>query len=159
MAKFDVKLAAAIAEITAALAVVVSLLFVVYSINQNTAALQASNDNFLYDIQNQRLSAMSGDGELAEIIVKFDAGQTLTDVEEFRYRKHLAKSMNIWEIAYIRRREGLMPETQWESWDRYMSMDMPRDFPHEWWSDLRHGYDANFADHVDAAYVAYATKH
>ena len=121
MAKVDIRLVAAIAEIVAALAVVISLLFVVFSINQNTDALQANNDNFLYDLQNQLLSDSSMDGELAEIIVKFGAGEELTEVETYRYRNHRLKSMNMWEIAYIRYREGLMPPRQWETWNAMWS--------------------------------------
>ena len=87
MDKVDIKIGAAIAEIIASLAVVVSLLFVVYSISQNTTALQASNDNFLYERHLQLLNDSSMNGEIASIIVRFDADEELTEVDEFRYRQ------------------------------------------------------------------------
>ena len=54
MQKFALKEWAAVAEIIAAVAVIISLVFVVQSINQNTAAVQSTNDNFIYDLQYAR---------------------------------------------------------------------------------------------------------
>jgi hypothetical protein len=46
---------AAISDIFETVAVVASLLFVAYTVNQNTTVLQSVNDNFVYQIQDQRV--------------------------------------------------------------------------------------------------------
>ena len=152
MAKFNLKLMAMSAEIVASLAVIISLIFVAYSINQNTAALQAINDNFLYELQNQRLSDVSIDGDLATIIVKFTDGQELTDSELLRYRFWMTQELNMWELAFLRFRDGLLPPRQWKTWDAMWSKDIPLQIPVEWWSNYRYQFDTEFAVHVDEAY-------
>lgn len=84
MAKVDIKMLAAGAEIVASIAVVVSLLLVVTSIDQNTKSLQSINDNFLYELQNQRLRDVSNDSELASIVDRYYAGEDLTRAETRR---------------------------------------------------------------------------
>jgi len=152
MAKVDIKSAAATAEIVASIAVVVTLLFVVSSIDQNTAALQSINDNFLYEIQVQRLSDASTDNELASIIFKFEAGHELNEVEELRYRFWSASELMLWEVAYIRYHAGLLPPKQWKTWNDMWTVDMPKQIPEERWSQIRYSYDDDFVEHVDAVY-------
>ena len=59
---------AAIAEIVGMVTVVASLLLVVHSIRQNTAAMHTSNDNFIYERQDyiifqQRPAKEKGNGK------------------------------------------------------------------------------------------------
>ena len=144
---------ALITEIISAIAVVVSLLFVIYSINQNTGSLQASNDNFIYQLQDARLSDLNDNGELAAIMVKFSSGEELTREESLRHRIYMARGVNLWELAYVRYREGLMPVNQWETWDDMWSSSMPKDLPRESWLRLRPYYDDEFVEHVNSVYA------
>jgi len=152
MPKIDIKLLAAGAEIVASIAVVVSLLLVVASIDQNTKSLQSINDNFLYELQNQRLRDVSTDSELASIVVRFFAGEELTTVETRRYGWWAIQELNMWEIAFMRYNEGLLPALQWNSWNRYWSIDMPESIPEQWWSAIKYQYSDEFVAHVDAIY-------
>lgn len=153
MAKVDIKSLAATAEIVASIAVVVSLLLVVASINQNTKSLQSINDNFLYELQNQRLRDVSNDGELASILDKAFSGKDLTSAEILRYRFWQQQELNMWEIAFTRYKDGLLPAAQWDSWNRYWSTDIPTAIPEEWWSATKYQYGDDFAAHVDAIYA------
>ena len=152
MASIDVNFLAAIAEIVASIAVVVSLLFVAFSIKQNTAAVQAANENFLYELQHRRLGETTTDGELASIIVKFDAKEPLTDVETVRYSSWAVQDLSMWEIAYLRHKEGLLPSEQWEAWDRTWATGVPKSFPEKWWPTIKHQFGDEFVRHVEAAY-------
>src|SRR5210317_1501605 len=116
MAKVSIKSLAAAAEIVASIAVVVSLLLVVASIDQNTKSLQSINDNFLYELQNQRLRDVSNDSELASIIDRYFAGEDLTSAERRQYFSWQLQELNMWEIAFTRYNEGLLPAKQWDSW-------------------------------------------
>ena len=106
MAKVDIKSLAAGAEIVASVAVVLSLLLVVASINQTTKSLKSINDNFLYGLQHERLRDVSTDGELVSIVDKFYSGEDVTDAERLRYRFWALQEINMWEIAFIRYSEG-----------------------------------------------------
>jgi hypothetical protein len=153
MAKVDLKSLAASAEIVASVAVVVSLLLVVGSIDQNTKSMQSINDNFLYDLQNQHLRDVANDGELASIVDRFWAGEDLTRVEELRYRLWMNQELNMWDLAFTRHYDGLMPERQWDSWNGFWSETFPRSYPEAWWSNIKYQYPDDFTAHVDAAYA------
>ena len=152
MARIDVKLAAAIAEVVASIAVVISLLFVVYSVDQNTDALQAANDNVIYELQSQRVRDVSNSDELASIILKYRAGEELSPTEELRYRLWTVLELQMWELAYIRFKKGLLPAEQWNAWNDGWAVSMPLNFPEEWWVQDRYQYNVDFAAHVDAVY-------
>jgi hypothetical protein len=153
MVKLDIKTLAASAEIVASIAVVVSLLLVVASIDQNTKSLQSLNDNFLYELQSQRLRDVISDHEFASIVDRFVAGEDLTSVELRRYRYWQLQDINIWEIAFNRYNEGLLPEGQWTAWDRYFGDKLKTAYPEEWWAAIRHQYGDAFAGHLDAVYA------
>jgi len=153
MAKVNIKSLAVAAEIVASIAVVISLLLVVSSIDQNTKSLQSINDNFLYELQSQRLRDVTNDGELASILDKAFAGKDLTNSEKRRYRYWQQQNVNSWELAFNRYKDELLPEAQWNAWDRYWSADIPASVTEEQWSAIRYQYGDDFAAHVDAAYA------
>ncbi len=61
---------AALAEIIGTVAIVVSLLFVGYSINRNTKKMQAVNENYLYEVQDSRRGAEAANSQLSALVVK-----------------------------------------------------------------------------------------
>jgi len=54
MKKLDLTEWAAISEILGTTAVIASLIFVAYTVDRNTVVMQAANDNFQYQIQDER---------------------------------------------------------------------------------------------------------
>ncbi len=152
MANVDIKLVAASAEIIASIAVVISLIFVVNSIDQTTAALQSTNDNILYELQDERLSDVSSDGELASIIARFSAGEELTRSELVRFDNWSARELNMWELAFNRHKDGLLPPSQWDAWNDMFADGIPKRISQESWLRRRVQYGEDFADHVDAVY-------
>ena len=152
MARANIKTIAATAEIVTSIAVVVSLLFVVYSIDQNTASLRSINDNFLYELQDEKLSDASNNGELASIIVRYHAGEELSQAEQARYGYWTTRHLNMWELAFNRYNEGLLPPNQWIAWDTMFAQTIPGDITKESWFRQRYGYGERFANHVDAIY-------
>lgn len=153
MAKIKIKSLAAGAEIIASIAVVFSLLLVVASIDQNTRSLQSINDNFLYDLQSRRLRDVISDHEFASIVDRFYAGEELTSVELRRYNYWQVQNINIWEIAFNRYNEGLLPEGQWNAWNNYLSRTMPQAYPEDRWSEVKQSFGEDFVEHIDAAYA------
>ena len=154
MSKRDIKNYVAVAEIVASVAVVASLIFVVVSLNQNTVAVQVSNDNFLYQLEDARMADVTSDPEMADVFYRASSGEELSEAERFRYEYWVLRQLNVWEIAFIRYRDGLMPASQWQSWDESLSWTVPSRLSHETWTQYRTGYRAEFRSHVDAAYAA-----
>ena len=145
---------AAIAEIVGVILVVVSLWFVVYSIRKNTEAVQASNDNFMYDLQYARTRVIVANADVAEIYMKIRNGEELSELQKERLRWDKLQEMSCWEMAFNRHRDGMYSNELWHGWDLYYRNTLIDQFPQEWWDDSRKFYDQPFQDHVDAAYRA-----
>lgn len=156
MRKLTLKKWAAIAEIIAAVAVIVSLVFVVQSINQNTAAVQSTNDNFIYELQYARTRDIVSSPGMAEIYLKIRRGEELTAIEQERFYWDKLQELSLWELGFNRNRDGLYATDIWQSWNHYYETEFISQYPKEWWEEARYFYMQDFQDHVDAAYAAKA---
>lgn len=157
MARTDLNKLVAVAEILASVAVAVSLILLVISMNQNTAALRSNNDNFLYELQSARQSDVNNSPELAAIVVKAWAGDPLDPVEQMRFDAWITRELDMWELAFIRHEEGLLPPSQWDAWDVALSR-VVFELPVATWQEWRSGYNKRFQEHVDAAYARRQVK-
>jgi len=136
------------------LAVVISLLFVGFNINQNTRVMQAANDNFLYETQDAILNSVVESSDFASIYHRRLNEGELTAVEELRMRNQSYRDLFMWELAYVRNQEGLFSSDQWNSWNKSYSIQFKSEFPSEWWADSRDWVRDDFAAHVDAVYAS-----
>jgi hypothetical protein len=95
---------AALAEIVASVAVIVSLLLVAYSIKRNTDEMEVSNSNFLYQIDAQIGGDISRDVRLATILLKMERKEDLTGVEKIQYvalQERVRRQTNGTDVAFI----------------------------------------------------------
>ncbi len=143
----------AIGEIGGALVVAVSLIFVVYSINRNSAVMQASNDNFLYELQHARIRDFLTSPGMASIYVKRNRNEELTEEEHERLFWDQSLEVSVWEIAFIRHRDGQFSSKQWEAWNNYFVDVFTNQFPAESWAEGRDMVPEDFRNHVDAVYA------
>jgi len=131
---------------------VVSLLFVAYTIEQNTAVMQSSNDNWLYDLADRQDSAVSQDRNLATLTFKYYSGEELSGVDRLQYDFHMQRTINAWELAFDRHKEDLLSDENWYAWNRAYSVNIKNGYPEEWWASSRIFYGDEFAEHVDSIY-------
>lgn len=144
---------AAISDIFETVAVVASLLFVAYSVNQNTAVLQSVNDNFVYQIQDQRIGDIANSAELASLEIKVRNNEKISDVDKHRVLSQHLRELNLWELSYVRHTQGLYSTEQWNVWNGYYAIDLVDKLPEDWWAEVRLWYGDGFRQHVDAAYA------
>jgi hypothetical protein len=97
---------AAIAEIVGTIAVVVSLLFVASSIQQNTAELRLQNNNYMYEQANSALEALMSQPLLVETLTKVEATESLTTADEYRHLAWVTHNLNRWEMAFYWHQDG-----------------------------------------------------
>ncbi len=146
---------AAAGEIVGTVAVVISLLVVAYSIDRNTAATHASNENILFERHAELANQFMLDPTLAEILVKRRNGNPdLSDVEAVRWEKYELNLLDIWAMAYNRHQRELLAENQWIAWDRYfthMFSTGGEAISKSRWEELQYGFDKDFWEHVGAA--------
>lgn len=155
MRKLTLKEWAALGEVVATIAVVVSLLFVAYTIGQNTAALQGASDNILFERHAELANQFTSDPSLAEILLKMRTDDPqLSEIEAIRWEKYLFNMLDIWALAYMRHEADLLSDRQWQAWNTYfieLFTHGAERLSKQRWDGLRQGFDAGFWAHVDEA--------
>lgn len=144
---------AAVSEIVASIAVIVSLLFLAYSVRENTVVTQSANDNFLYELQFARVREISGSPMMAVLYTKLRQSEELTEIEKTLLQWDNLQQIGTWEIAYVRHHEGVYSDERWQAWDRYFRLALLETFSKDEWDEVSLWYEGDFKDHVDAAYA------
>ena len=144
---------ASLAEIVATVAVVISLIFVVISLERNTAVMQASNDNFIYELQYARARDIVSSPGMASIYVKHRTGEELSAEEQERLYWDKLQELSTWELAFNRHRDGLFATQQWEGWNEYFKVSFTPQFSADKWAEVRDYYAEDFQNHIDAVYA------
>ena len=144
---------ASLAEIVASVAVIISLVFVVISLEHNTAVMQASNDNFIYELQYARTRDIVSSPGLASIYVKYRNGEDLSAEEQERFYWDKLQELSTWELAFNRHRDGLFSTQNWEGWNQYFKVAFIPQFSADSWAEVREFYAEDFQSHVDAVYA------
>lgn len=125
------------------------LLFVGINIKQNTAAVQAMNDNVLYEMTDAWYADAVTNPDVAELMIRYERGDKLADADHRRAVYNVARGLNIWEISYVRYEQGLFPPEQWESWNNSFEIWITGVLHEEDWIASRNEYHRGFATHVD----------
>ena len=157
MRKLELTEWAAVGELIGTIAVVASLLFVVYSLNQNTNAIHGSTENVLFERHADLASQFISDPTMAAILVKRRSGGTLTEIEAVRWEKYELNLLDIWALAYIRYGRDLLSDDQWNAWDVYFTdlfSDGGEKISKQRWVELERGFDHDFWQHVNDALFA-----
>lgn len=154
MAKRSLSDWAAIAELVGTVIVVVSLVFVVFSIRQNTQELRLQNENYLFNEMNDSLDSIVHDPSFTDINLKVVNGQELSPIAQMRYTAFLYQRVNLWEMSYFWNRDGYLDSQKWEDWDDFFAVNIEIYMPHDLWVEMRPAYTLEFVEHVDEKYEA-----
>jgi hypothetical protein len=152
MRKLDLSEWASVGELIGTLAVVVSLIFVVHSVNQNTAAIQGSNENLIFERHTELTTNFMLDPSLAAILVKMRGeNPELTEIEAVRWEKYQLNLLDTWALAYSHYERDLLAPRQWNEWDRYfiaLFQTGGERLSKEQWEEWKYGYGDKFWSHV-----------
>jgi hypothetical protein len=143
---------AAVAEIFGTMAVVVSLVFVVQGLSQNTKALQKANLNNIYDRSDSLNGDILANPALASYYVEEVFGVNNLSAEEAQFAIVMRRELNQWEQFYTWQRNGVIDGGDWNDWDANYSEFFSKHFPEEWWNGIKTYYYADFSSHVDSVY-------
>ncbi len=141
-----------LAEIGSAIAVVLSLLYVAYELNQNTNAVRASNWQAVLDYAGAVDVVILQNPDVANIMIKASSTYDgLTEEEKRRFDMAATNTFQYWEVAYLYHQNGLLDTNVWERTDRANSnyLDNPDEGHRGFWEENRHWFDSGFAAHVD----------
>ncbi len=154
MAESRLRRVAILTEITASVAVVVSIVYLAGEVRTNTEAIRASTNQGLLELDFQRGTWLVEDSAMRRIVRDAEAGSEVLGVDELRILDiWVTTGLAMWEQAYFSNVNGVMDARVWEAWDREL-----RDFVciptlHTVWTGTKQSFGTDFQAHADS--VAY----
>ena len=138
------------AEIIGAVAVVISLIYVGVSVNQNTNAVQVANHQALVALD-QETSNWFRDADFAAAFeaAKMDVNK-LSAVQRAQVGSYIAGKMNAWEFAFLTHENGMMEDNIWEGWDGHYRTVLEQSGGRWFWSAERGSFSSAFRVYVDS---------
>lgn len=152
MKKLGLKEWSAVAEIGGTIGVVVSLLMVVYSLNQNTVAISGQGVNEIYDGYREMQLVMI---ENPEILMVANKGKTdydsLSEMEKQIYNTYIALNLDLWDRMTTRELEGLISPESSQAWHAFFREWTKRYVSRALWEQEKWGWSpGRFYEMVEA---------
>jgi hypothetical protein len=141
-----------VADIAAAVAVVVSLLFVGLQVRDNTDALRSRNERALVDaLQGLELNRVT-DAGFAELMLRAESGAPLGGVDSSRVRALAFLYLDNWEQAFHDHQKGLIDPDIWQALDTWLGTRARYDYFREPVTEAAHSgdYSEDFSAHLRA---------
>ena len=137
MRKLSLSEWASAAEIVGAFAVVVSLVFVISSVNRNTAAITAQVGDASYEAIRELNLNLLNNPELFDITLRAAASlDNLDNTELEKYKLWLHVNLDVWERFYDWDRSGVIDKDS-GGWHDYFSAWTKRYVTKEIWNDIK----------------------
>ena len=138
----------AIAELVGAVGAIVAIVYLAVQIRSNTGALRAQAR---YSISDLVLSISLFRAEHADRYAKLKSGNDLTPGDlEFRYWSHM--QMMLHAETYLQHFEvGLMPESHWRAYARWIEAYVHSNGFREFWEDAGPTFSDNLRHWIDRA--------
>lgn len=156
MRKLNLQDWSAVAEIVGTVGIVISLLFVAFTVNRNTIELRLTNENFQLQLNDEIIAGLLSNTDVFSIVDKRDNGQELTHIENWGMNVFTLRQMNVWEMAFYRHLDGAFTPERWDAVNEGYAGGLIDGFSacdKECWEFFRTGgYGADFVRHVDAVY-------
>ncbi len=155
MRKLDLQEWSAVAEIIGTVGIVISLLFVAYTVNRNTIELRSINENAQLQMNDQIIAGLLNNTDVFSIVDKRDNGEELTPIENMAMNVFTIRQLNVWEMAFYRHLDGVFSPARWETASEGYASGLIDGFSacdKECWEWYKTGFGADFVRHVDAVY-------
>lgn len=141
---------AAYAEIGGTIAVVISLMFVVKSVDQNTKAIEAAEMNNIYSAYREiRHLPILTNAELARTIVRARSREDLSDVEQLQWNVFREGQLDNWSQLHALFQNNLISQEMWEGWDNSYWLQWHTNDMGNHWASVQEGYRGEFGRHIN----------
>ena len=141
--------AAAIAEVTGAVAVVVSLIYLAVQIRQNTRVVRGST---LDAITAHQQSELRWSSEMPEVFEKaMDDPEALNFAESWKLSEWTTAAFIARQNEYVQYRQGLLEEEVWQASENIIRLLLGIEWFRKWWQDYgRNNMTATFVAKVES---------
>ena len=149
---------ASIAEITAAVAVILSLVYVGIELRHNTQALQHESYQNVLDRMSEEQSILATNEDLLEIAMKAEVAPDELSAFEWRRFKHLVlPSFGTWEYIYLANQDGAVSELQWRAFQPYFLELICSPGYFKIWDEMQYAFAAEFIDYMSTSAIPHCT--
>jgi hypothetical protein len=141
---------ALIAEITGAIAVVLSVIYLGLQIRANTKVLRSQAHYNALSLAQRPFEMAIADQGLADLIeTSYASPDKLTEGQWFRCGNYLFMQFNSWEYLYYQNRDGSIPSQLWVGADAYFrQLVETKAGLKRFWSEYQHSFDDPFRSYV-----------
>ena len=147
---FDITTLAAWGEFIGGIAVVVSLVYLVGQIRQNSRLLRSSTASATIDAFNDASTLIVQDSEVAKIYWDGMADRSsLAEVDRQRFDALVAMNFNQWNQEYQFATDRVIGPVVWDSRARTLRRFLQLQGLRQWWNEWRDMYGGDFAEFVD----------
>ena len=142
------------AEIVGAIAVVLSLLFVAFSINRNTNELRGAAWERMLDRAEMTSQMVVESADLARIVVAGESDpDALTPEEYFRFRHFAGIRFGAWESVFGHHQLGRINSRTWGLWHEYNIEVLNLPGYRKVWLEVQAVYDPEFREILQRDYL------
>ena len=146
-----------IAEILAAIGVIVSLIFVGLELRNNTEATESATREAVNQKDLNYLSLRLDSSVLATATAKFDSGEELSPLEISQLVHQEFVNFIIFEHSYYQYRKGVLEDSEWERHRNFVQTQIQNyPFSRTMWERRRSAFTPEFQDLVGKYYVVQA---
>ncbi len=140
----------ALAQLIAAIGVIVSIFYLAVQIRQNTRSQRSvvvdSLTHSLIDLLGPQ--AQNPDSPRAFSVV-IDNWQDATEEDRTRALPFIFATFKVFENAWFQQRQGTLDRQQWEGWDAYIRIYYHRPGVKAWWSMRKVAFARGFQNYLE----------
>jgi len=142
----------AVAELVAAAAVILSLVYLSIQVKQNTQSIRVAASQDLLTSFNAVTSSVSTSRHGARVYHRLARGdwESLDEEETSAARMMLAQIMRVFEQAFLQHRVGSLPDDVWEGWVHQMTLAIGYPGMLDGWPAIRQMLNRDFAELIDS---------
>ena len=139
-----------IGELVAAIATLVTLIYLATQVRQNTRALKSATFQNISGEMGKNVEPIISNADLAAVMVKGNTDpDSLSAEERLRYSSMLVASFRRLESVYVQHQLGSIDEELKEGFEISMMAVLQIPFAADWWKTAKMAFYKPFTDHVD----------
>lgn len=158
--KERLEIAGLVAEVTAAIGVIISVIYLAVQVSGNTEALHSQTHFNLLDMSQDALVVAMNNPELNSIVVRGRNDPASLDEEEWsRFANSQLMEINSWEYAYYLNEDGTISPQVWAGFNAYYASFARRDpGMKQFWAEWNFAYAEPFNSYADEYFAEEITQ-